>query len=77
MPAQHQRSVRDVGRRFRPQHRPPDALDLGRRQPLQRVGRQLFPRVGFIVTNMPMDPDWILRFYNQRGTAEQYIKEGK
>ncbi len=38
---------------------------------------ELFPRVGFIVTNLPMDPDWVLRFYNQRGTAEQHIKEGK
>ncbi len=38
---------------------------------------ELFPRVGFIVTNMPMDPDWIVRFYNHRGTAEQHIKEGK
>ena len=38
---------------------------------------ELFPRVGFIVTNMPMDPDWVVRFYNQRGTAEQHIKEGK
>jgi ribosomal 50S subunit-recycling heat shock protein len=24
-----------------------------------------------------MEPDWIIRFYNQRGTAEQHIKEGK
>ncbi len=38
---------------------------------------ELFPRVGFIVTNLPMDSDWVVRFYNQRGTAEQYIKEGK
>jgi hypothetical protein len=38
---------------------------------------ELFPRVGFVVTNLPMEPDWIIRFYNQRGTAEQYIKEGK
>ena len=38
---------------------------------------ELFPKVGFIVTNMPMDPDWVVRFYNQRGTAEQHIKEGK
>ena len=37
----------------------------------------LFPRVGFIVTNLPMEPDWVVRFYNQRGTAEQHIKEGK
>jgi hypothetical protein len=38
---------------------------------------ELFPRVGFIVSNLPMDPDWVVRFYNQRGTAEQHIKEGK
>ena len=31
---------------------------------------ELFPRVGFIVTNLPMEPDWVVRFYNQRGTAE-------
>ena len=24
-----------------------------------------------------MEPEWIIRFYNQRGTAEQHIKEGK
>ena len=24
-----------------------------------------------------MEPEWIIRSYNQRGTAEQYIKEGK
>jgi hypothetical protein len=34
---------------------------------------ELFPKVGFIVTNMPMDPDWVVRFYNQRGTAEQHL----
>jgi hypothetical protein len=33
--------------------------------------------VGFIVTNLPMDPDWVVRFYNQRGITEQHIKEGK
>ena len=38
---------------------------------------ELFPRVGFIVTNLPMESDWVVRFYNQRGTAEQHIKEGK
>jgi hypothetical protein len=38
---------------------------------------ELFPRVGFIVTNQPMEPDWMIRFYNQRGTAEQHIKQGK
>jgi hypothetical protein len=38
---------------------------------------ELFPRVGFIVTNLPMEPDWVVRFYDQRDTAEQHIKEGK
>lgn len=37
----------------------------------------LFPRVGFVVTSLPMEPDWIIHFSNQRGTAEQHIKEGK
>ena len=38
---------------------------------------ELFPRVDFIITNLPMEPDWVVRFYNQRGMAEQHIKEGK
>ncbi len=38
---------------------------------------ELSPRAGFIVTNLPMVPNWVVRFYNQRGTAEQHIKEGK
>ena len=25
---------------------------------------ELFPRVGLIVTNLPMEPDWVVRFYN-------------
>ena len=37
---------------------------------------ELFPLVSFIVTNMPMDPDWIVWFYYQRGTTGQHIKEG-
>ena len=38
---------------------------------------ELFPRVGFIVTNMSAGPEGIVHFYNGRGTAEQWIKEGK
>ena len=38
---------------------------------------ELFPRVGFLVTNLPLDPEEVFAFYNQRGTAEQHIKEGK
>ena len=38
---------------------------------------QLFPRVGFIVTNLNRRAKNVVRFYNKRGTAEQWIKEGK
>jgi hypothetical protein len=38
---------------------------------------ELFPRVGFIVTNLETDSRAMVRFYNKRGTAEQWIKEGK
>jgi hypothetical protein len=36
-----------------------------------------YPRVGFIVTNMTRPAEQVVAFYNQRGTAEQHIKEGK
>ena len=38
---------------------------------------ELFPRVGFIVTNLPWQARKVVKFYNGRGTAEQWIKEGK
>jgi hypothetical protein len=38
---------------------------------------ELFPRVGFIVTNMSLPSRSLARFYNKRGTAEQWNKEGK
>ena len=38
---------------------------------------ELFRPVGFIVTNLPKEPNWVVRCYNQRSTAEQHIKEGK
>ena len=38
---------------------------------------ELFPRVGFIVTSMRLPSRSVVRFYNKRGTAEQWIKEGK
>jgi len=38
---------------------------------------ELFPRVGFIVTNLRRKPCQVVKFYNGRGTAEQWIKEGK
>ncbi len=38
---------------------------------------ELYPRVGFIVTNMARPAENIVAFYNKRGTCEQWIKEGK
>ena len=38
---------------------------------------ELYPTVGFIVTNMTRPTERVVVFYNQRGTAEQWIKEGK
>ena len=41
-----------------------------------RLG-ELYPRVGFIVTNMSRPAERVVAFYNKRGTCEQWIKEGK
>ena len=38
---------------------------------------ELFPRAGFIVTNLSPRNRAVVRFYNKRGTSEQWIKEGK
>ena len=38
---------------------------------------ELVPRVGFIVTNLSHSAERVTWFYNQRGKAEQYIKDGK
>jgi len=38
---------------------------------------ELFPRVGFIVTNRTDPAKGVVHFYNGRGTCEQWIKEGK
>ena len=38
---------------------------------------ELYPRVGFIVTNLKRPAERISKFYNGRGTAEQWIREGK
>ncbi len=37
---------------------------------------ELYPRVGFIVTNMARPAENVVAFYNKRGTCEQWIKEG-
>jgi len=38
---------------------------------------ELYPRVGFIVTNMSRPAENVVAFYNKRGTCAQWIKEGK
>ena len=38
---------------------------------------ELYPRVGFIVTNLARPAERVVAFYNQRGTAEQWIIEDK
>ena len=38
---------------------------------------ELFPRIGFVVTNLTLLSREVVRFYNKRGTVEQWIKEVK
>ena len=38
---------------------------------------ELFPRIGYIVTSLKWDNRRVVKFYNHRGTCEQWIKEGK
>jgi len=38
---------------------------------------ELYPRVGFIVTNLSRPAERVVACYNKRGTCEQWIKEGK
>jgi hypothetical protein len=38
---------------------------------------ELYPRVGFIVTDLSRPNARVVKFYNGRGTVEQWIREGK
>ena len=38
---------------------------------------ELFPRAGFIVTNLETNSRVVVRFYNKRKTAEQWIKASR
>ncbi len=38
---------------------------------------ELLPQVGFVITNLSVPAERAFDFYNRRGTAEQWIKEGK
>jgi hypothetical protein len=48
-----------------------------RHGPVVISARELYPRVGFIVTNLKRPAERVSQFYNGRGAAEQWIKEGK
>jgi hypothetical protein len=38
---------------------------------------ELFPRAGFVVTNLRRSPIRVVKLDNGRGTAEQWLEEGK
>jgi len=38
---------------------------------------ELFPGINFVVTNLNWSAKRVVQFYNKRGTAERWIKEGK
>ena len=38
---------------------------------------ELFPRIGFVVTNSRLPADKVIKVYNGRGIVENRIKEGK
>jgi hypothetical protein len=38
---------------------------------------ELYPSIGFIVTNLARPAERVVALYNQRGTCEQFIQEGK
>jgi hypothetical protein len=44
---------------------------------VERHPGELYPRVGFLVTNTVRPAENVVVFYNKRGTCEQWIKEGK
>jgi hypothetical protein len=44
---------------------------------VEHHARELFPCIGFIVTNPETPSRAVVRFYNKRGTGEQWIKERK
>ena len=50
---------------------------LGRPHKVEWHQGELYPRVGFIVKNLKRPAQRVNKFYNGRGTAEQWIREGK
>jgi len=56
-----------------------DSWDIPRRvvAKIEWYAGELFPKIGLIVTNLRWKSSNVVKFYNKRGTAEQWIKEGK
>jgi hypothetical protein len=55
-------------------------LEDGARRVVAKVefhARELFPRVGLIITNTQLRNRKVVQFYNKRGKAELWLKEGK
>ena len=71
------RQAREIGCRvlanLRQRRRRRDALAGAYHRHDQNFSR---PRVGFIVTNLSRPAEWVVAFYNKRGTAGQWINEG-
>ncbi len=44
---------------------------------IEQYPDELFPRVGFIITSLKWCDKKVVKFYNKRGTCEQWIKEGQ
>jgi hypothetical protein len=44
---------------------------------LNGVQENCFEEIGFIVTNLRWKDSHVVKFYSKRGTAEQWLKEGK
>jgi hypothetical protein len=49
----------------------------GTRRPSRELPGEPVPGVGFIVTNLSRPAERGVAFYDQRGKAEQFVKEGK
>jgi hypothetical protein len=54
-----------------------DAQQISVRAATETGANELYPRVGFIVTNLSRPAERSAAFYHQRSTCEQWIKEGK
>src|SRR5579859_662500 len=67
----------------RPVARPPHEVRRVWKKPRRVVAKvewhsgELYPRAGFIVTSLTRPAERVAAVYNQRGTAERHIKEGK